>query len=175
MTKTKRIFRKLLIALLAIMALGYLIPEKAIIPVAGATSSDWNPKTFWHEPWGRSGVHQGIDIFAAYGTPVIASTRGIVLYQGELGMGGHVVAILGPRWKLHYYAHLAQPAHAPLFVAAGQPIGAVGDSGNAVGKTPHLHYSILSIIPLPWRFSTATQGWKKMFFLDPHLALVHGG
>jgi hypothetical protein len=43
----------------------------------------------------------------------------------------------------------------------------VGDTGNARGKPPHQHYAVLSVIPYPWRIDGATQGWKKMFYLDP--------
>lgn len=166
---------RILLAMLAVAAAGFLLPERLVIPVQGATPRDWNPRTFWYEPWGRSGVHKGIDIFAAQGRPVISATPGVVLYQGELGIGGHVVAILGPRWRIHYYAHLAEPMSVPRFVASGVPIGAVGTSGNAVGKAPHLHYAVVSVIPLPWRFSSATQGWKQIFFLNPGELLQRGG
>jgi hypothetical protein len=47
-------------------------------------------------------------------------------------------------------------------------LGRVGTSGNAIGKPAHLHYSIISLLPLPWRMDTSAQGWKKMFFLNPH-------
>ncbi|TPW12830.1 MAG: M23 peptidase domain-containing protein, partial [Halothiobacillaceae bacterium] len=43
------------------------------------------------------------------------------------------------------------------------------------GKAPHLHYAVLSIVPLPWRFNTATQGWKQIFFLNPGEVLGSGG
>ena len=49
----------------------------------------------------------------------------------------------------------------------GQVLGRVGDSGNAQGKQAHLHYTILSLAPYPWRMDSSSQGWKKMFFLDP--------
>jgi len=162
-----RSIRRLALALLLILTAGFLLPEGAHIPVEGASQRDWNPKSFWYEPWGQSGVHKGIDIFAAHGTPVVSAVPGVVVYRGQLGIGGNVVAVLGPKWRVHYYAHLAESPHKPLFVMPGQPIGAVGTSGNAAGKPPHLHYAILSAVPLPWRFSTATQGWKRIFFLNP--------
>jgi peptidoglycan LD-endopeptidase LytH len=177
-----RRIRQASVALVALLIGGFLIPEAARIPVDGATRKDWNPKSFWFEPWGQSGVHKGIDIFAAQGTPVVSAVPGVVIsgvpgvviYRGQLGIGGNVVAVLGPKWRVHYHAHLAETSHQPLFVMPGQPIGAVGTSGNAAGKPPHLHYAVLSVIPLPWRFSTATQGWKRIFFLNP-AEVIEGG
>lgn len=52
------------LALVLLLISGYLVPESPIIPVKGASSKDWNSQTFWYEPWGASGVHKGIDIFA---------------------------------------------------------------------------------------------------------------
>jgi len=46
-------------------------------------------------------------------------------------------------------------------------IGTVGATGNAKGKSPHLHYSMTTIVPYPWRIDFAKQGWKKMFYLNP--------
>lgn len=137
--------------------------------MTGATRHDWNHDTFWHEPWGASGVHKGIDIFGLKGTAVVAPTAGIVVFTGHFSLGGKVVVILGPKWRIHYLAHLDSiTAGAPGLVSAGEQVGALGDSGNAAGKQPHLHYSIVTLLPYPWEFSTETQGWKKMFFLNPH-------
>lgn len=160
--------RKLVIAFLGSLALGLCIPQRAVIPVQNATHKDWNANSFWFAPWGKSGVHKGIDIFAKRGTPVIASTNGLVIYTGNIAMGGNVVAMLGPKWRIYYYAHLDR-IHTKIFnwATQGEIIGAVGNSGNATGKPPHLHCSVLSLIPYPWRFSLQTQGYKKIFFMNP--------
>lgn len=154
--------------LAGVLVVGLLLPERMLIPVTGASANDWNPRSFWFEPWGRSGVHKGVDIFGRKGTPVVGATGGLVLYAGELAMGGTVVAVLGPKWRVHYYAHLQSRSVATGdWVWRGEAVGTLGDSGNAVGKAPHLHYSILSLIPIPWLATTQTQGWKRMFYLDP--------
>lgn len=148
---------------------GYLLPERLSIPVEGATNADWNPDTFWYEPWGASGVHKGIDIFAPVGRPVLAAVGGLVMYSGQLGAGGEAIAILGPKWRIHYYAHLDRRiVSAGAYVRAGTAIGAVGNSGNAAGKPSHLHYAIMTIVPYPWRITMQTQGWRRMNYLDPN-------
>lgn len=159
---------KVSIVFLAILLIGFLIPERKALPVEGASKSDWNSNSFWYEPWGSSGVHKGIDIFANRGRPVVASTDLIVIYSGQINKGGNVVLGLGPKWRLHYFAHLDDVSPDTGLVAArGQQIGSVGDTGNAKGKQPHLHYSIFSLIPLPWLMDTSLQGYKKAFYLDP--------
>ncbi|MCG8391513.1 MAG: M23 family metallopeptidase [Pseudomonadales bacterium] len=167
MSRIRRVGRYGLGTGLVLLVAGLLLPETRLVPVQGAGEGDWHPQTFWYHPWGRSGVHKGVDIFAARGTPVLASSGGLVLYRGELARGGKVVLTLGPKWRLHYYAHLDRIADTGFHVRAGDTVGTVGDSGNAAGKPPHLHYSLLSMLPLPWRMDDAPQGWKKMFFLDP--------
>ena len=91
---------------------------------------------------GRS--HEGIDIFAARGTPIQSATQGIVRKVGENNLGGRVVVVVGPGGAGHYYAHLEDYADiAPDdWVDVGDTIGYVGDSGNAKGTPPHLHYGI---------------------------------
>lgn len=160
--------RIVLLLILAAILTGCLLPERIVTPVAKATAADWNPQSFWYEPWGPSGVHKGIDIFGDPGTDVLSTTDGIVLFAGQISRGGNVVLVLGPKWRLHYFAHLQSIAISPLQpVAAGEVIGALGDSGNAKGKPPHLHYSIVSLIPAPWAMDGATQGYKKAFYIDP--------
>jgi len=159
---------KALIAFSALLVSGFLLPERIAMPVAGATPADWNAQSFWFEPWGSSGVHKGIDIFGKTGTQVVSTTDGLVIYAGQLEQGGNVVAVLGPKWRIHYFAHLnTVDTAAPTFVSSGSPIATLGDSGNAKGKPPHLHYSILRLVPAPWEADGATQGYKKAFYIDP--------
>lgn len=153
---------------LLLFLFGFLIPEEFIIPVEKADKNSFNHKAFWYYPWGKSITHKGIDIFANEKTPVLSSTGGIVVFHGEIQMGGRVVVILGPKWKLYYYAHL-NDINASLFsiTKKGERIGSVGTTGNAKGKQPHLHYSIITLVPYIWRIDGDRQGWKKMFYLNP--------
>ncbi|MFT3808219.1 M23 family metallopeptidase [Arenimonas sp.] len=167
-SRKRRIALRLGIASFIVLAIGLSLPERCLVPVEGATSRDWNPDAFWYEPWGKSGVHKGIDIFAVEGRPVVAATSGLVVYRGEWSQGGNVVLVLGPKWRIHYYAHLSRFADEdPWLVHSGERLGDVGRTGNAANKPPHLHYSVVSLVPLPWRITRETQGWKRMFYLDP--------
>lgn len=164
----KKIFQYIAGFTVFLIAIGYILPEKLVIPVKGAKTTDWNHQTFWYEPWGKSGVHKGIDIFAKKETPALSATDGVVIYYGKFGIGGNVIAVLGPKWKIHYYAHLASTnVSIGQLVSTSQRIGAVGDSGNAKGKPPHLHYSVVTLLPYFWRWDNSTQGWKKMFYINP--------
>jgi len=168
----KSLLKKLLIFLalflLVIITVGFFIPQQLIIPVKGATRNDWNKTSFWHSPWGKSGVHKGIDIFAEEGREVISASPALVIYTGNREMGGNVVVALGPKWRFHYYAHLKEiKVNKGDLVSRGEVVGLVGTTGNAVGKPPHLHYTIASLFPLFWRADSSMQGSKKMFFLNP--------
>lgn len=48
--------RRWLLALAALLLLPFVVPEQPRIPVEGATTRDWNPQSFWYEPWGKSGA-----------------------------------------------------------------------------------------------------------------------
>lgn len=160
--------KKVLTVILVITVIGLLIPENFKMPVVGATKSSYNQESFWYYPWGKSGTHKGVDIFAKTGTPIVSSTSGLVVYTGKISMGGNVIAVLGPKWRIHYYAHLDTiNTSAFSFVGHNDTIGAVGTSGNAKGKPPHLHYTIATLIPYVWRIDKSPQGAKKMFFLNP--------
>ena len=107
-------------------------------------------------PRGRDRRHEGLDIFAARGTPVLSATRGVVTSIREGGLGGRQVWVVGPGSQRHYYAHLErwEPTLAVGdLVREGDVLGEVGDSGNARGTPPHLHYGLYgaagAIDPLP--------------------------
>lgn len=160
--------KKALLAILIIIVIGLFIPENFKMPVLGATTSSYNKESFWYYPWGKSGTHKGVDIFANTGTPIVSATSGIVVYCGQLSRGGNVVLVLGPKWRLHYYAHLEKINTSRFSIVGHQDtIGMVGTTGNAQGKSPHLHYSITTLIPYFLNIDSSHQGWKKMFYLNP--------
>ena len=160
--------KKFSIILLGILVLGFLVPQDLQMPVQGATRSDYNAESFWYYPWGQSVTHKGVDIFAKTGTSIHSATHGIVLYAGNIPVGGNIVVALGPKWRLHYYAHLdALTTSSFSLVGKSTQIGTVGSTGNAAGKPAHLHYSIMSMIPYPWRANKGPHGWRKMFYLNP--------
>lgn len=134
------------------------------MPVDGAGKSSYHTQSFWYYPWGKSITHNGVDIFAKKGTAIHTATYGLVLHSGKISLGGNFVLILGPKWRLHYYAHLDEIKTSRLsFVNMKSLIGSVGATGNAAGKPPHLHYSILTPVPYVWRMDSDRQGWKKCF------------
>lgn len=163
-----KILKKIGFVILVITIIGLLIPQKFSMPVKNATKADYNQNSFWYYPWGKSVTHKGVDIFAKEGTELQSSTSGLVLYTGQIDMGGNIILILGPKWRLHYYAHLKDINTSKFsWVSRHELIGFVGTSGNATGKQPHVHYSIVTFIPYIWRIDSDRQGWKKMFFLNP--------
>ena len=89
--------------------------------------------------------HQGTDIFSNYGTPLIAAENGVLDRIGVGTLGGNKLWVKGDSGTEYYYAHLS--AFAPGIadgqrVRAGEVVGYVGDSGNARGTSPHLHFEI---------------------------------
>ena len=98
----------------------------------------------WGAPRSGGRSHRGIDIFARRGTPVVSPVDGFVLDAGRDPLGGNVVKILGPGFRVHYFAHLdgfGQLDERGL-IRRGDVVGFVGDTGNARGTPPHLHYGI---------------------------------
>jgi murein DD-endopeptidase MepM/ murein hydrolase activator NlpD len=120
---------------------GALPPGRYLFPVAGPArfSNDW----LYARAGGR--YHQGIDIFATRGTPVVAVADGSLFNVGYNGLGGWRLWVRDASGNTFYYAHLS--AYAPAAregasVARGTVIGYVGDTGDARGTSPHLHFEI---------------------------------
>ena len=89
--------------------------------------------------------HQGIDLLAPAGTPVVAVASGRIIRLSNLdrGRGGISLWLRDRRGTAYYYAH----NHHNLVrrgqrVRAGQLLARVGATGNAKGGPPHLHFQI---------------------------------
>ncbi len=112
-------------------------------PVAG--KDDRSIGSFWGvaRDGGRR-KHEGVDIFAKRGTPVVAATEGTVRGVNTNNLGGKVVWLADPkRNQVLYYAHLDQQLVQPgQRVMPGDTLGLVGNTGNAITTQPHLHFGI---------------------------------
>jgi murein DD-endopeptidase MepM/ murein hydrolase activator NlpD len=99
---------------------------------------------FGAERDGGRRAHRGVDIFAARGTPVLAATDGWVTRVETTRVGGNVVWVQPLFGNMRvYYAHLHEQWVEPGdFVTAGEPLGAVGNTGNAITTPPHLHFGV---------------------------------
>lgn len=139
--------QRLLEALRPLLDLGYSQDEAIQLgfgsfPVGGlATWSDdwWFPR---HVP--SFHLHEGVDIFAAHGTPVRSPVDGI-LKQSEGSIGGLASYVYEPDGSYHYLAHLSGFVPGQVTgqaVKAGEVIGYNGTSGNAMGTPAHVHYEI---------------------------------
>lgn len=103
-------------------------------PVGGAVS--------FIDSWGdpRSGhTHQGVDMMAGYGTPVMAITSGVVTLSSYGSSSGNWIILSGSDGNAYWYMHNDQNLVSSGSVSSGQQIATVGDTGNAAG-TPHLHF-----------------------------------
>jgi peptidoglycan LD-endopeptidase LytH len=118
-------------------------PARYIVPVEGVRASAL--RSSFGAPRSGSRAHQGIDILAPRGTPVVAAARGLVVSTRPNRMGGTVVWVMGAGRRLYYYAHLdrLEPGiEVGRRVEAAQTLGVVGTTGNARGGPPHLHFGI---------------------------------
>ncbi len=110
----------------------------------------------WQAPRGNDRLHQGQDIFAPQGTPVLSATEGYIANIGENSLGGQTVSVVGAGGRLYYYAHLDSygPGIAEGdWVTPQTVLGHVGTTGNAAGTPPHLHFGVYApggaMNPLP--------------------------
>lgn len=97
---------------------------------------------------GRTGgrIHEGFDILAACGTELVAAATGRVTHVGyDPVLYGNYLEIHGQgEHRSYFYAHLIRPprVHRGERVWAGERVGAVGQTGNAVSTPCHLHFEL---------------------------------
>ncbi|MBL8916834.1 MAG: M23 family metallopeptidase [Archangium sp.] len=120
--------------------------KRLTIPVQGLPAS--HVRSSWRAPRPNGRKHQGIDLFAKRGTPVLSATRGEVWRVGLDPLGGRVVTVLGDGPALYYYAHLddwAEGLKVGQRVERGTLLGIVGNTGNARTTPPHLHFGVYRV------------------------------
>ena len=141
---------------LLVRAAQYSRPHPLRMPVSGLNPRE--ARSSWHAPRSGGRRHEGIDLFARKGTPVISATRGEVWRVGTDPLGGKVVTVLGDGPALYYYAHLDDWDDG-LFVGRrvekGTPLGLVGNTGNARTTPSHLHFGVYRV------------GWWRSPAVDP--------
>ena len=132
------------------------------LPVAGAVSSPYgyrvNPIT------GASELHDGVDIAAPMGSPVVAPIAGTVTFAGWNGGYGNQVTLSHGGFST-FYAHMsAILASVGQLLQAGQVLGQVGSTGMSTG--PHLHWGSSAGDPMQMLFDRGgimPPGWGSYY------------
>lgn len=102
---------------------------------------------------GSESYHDGLDIAANTGTPVVAAKKGTIIRASAMGTAGKTIIVdIGDETELRYYHLSAIAVHVGDVVEVGEVMGAVGSTGRSTG--PHLHFQINKsgdpIDPLPF-------------------------
>jgi hypothetical protein len=124
------------------------VPEIALPDDQGYVFPVYGEASFaddYGAPRAVTGWHHGNDVFAPTGTPVLAVADGTLSRVGINNLGGNRLWLTDGIGNEFYYAHLS--AYAPASVAgarvrAGQVIGFVGNTGQAITTPPHLHFEV---------------------------------
>ncbi|HEX6740893.1 MAG TPA: M23 family metallopeptidase [Sphingomicrobium sp.] len=110
------------------------------MPVRGRVTSGFGSR--FHPILGYARMHSGLDLAAAYGSPIVAAADGRVVSAGWHGGYGQLVKIVHTGGLATMYGHMSRiVAHSGESVRQGQVIGYVGSTGLSTG--PHLHYEVL--------------------------------
>lgn len=111
-------------------------PRRGIVcPVAGShTFSDT-----WGAPRSGGRSHQGVDMIAPPGVPLVAAESGSIRFKNNR-LGGNAAWLTGNSGTTYYYAHLSRFEGSSRSVSQGEVIGYNGQTGNA--GTPHLHFEV---------------------------------
>lgn len=116
----------------------------AVTPSGWPTRGGWISSRFGRraDPFtGALSSHDGVDIAAGMGTPILAMADGVISWAGDRSGYGIVVEITHGKGYTTRYAHaLASLVKVGDRVAKGQPIAKVGSSGRSTG--PHLHIEV---------------------------------
>lgn len=140
--------------------------DTLIVPVRGLHARDLADN--WGAARSEGRVHQGIDIMAPQGAPVLAAADGEIVRFWNSELGGVSIYQADENGELvYYYAHLSSRADNIKEgdrVRQGQVIGYVGDTGNAT--TPHLHFEMARV--------EDAQRWWRGEEMNPYPYLVSG-
>lgn len=99
----------------------------------------------WGAPRQHTGTHEGNDVFARWGTPVVAVADGRLYRVGTRRVPGNRLWLKAETGDTFFYAHLSAFAHDArndAEVKAGDVLGFVGSTGDAEQTPPHLHFEI---------------------------------
>ena len=109
-------------------------PQKGMIwPLSGKITSLYG--------WRRGRHHDGIDIAARMGKPIVAAANGTVIYSGWRSGYGRMVVVQHNRWLKTIYGHTSRNyVRRGEKVTQGQVIALVGSTGRSTG--PHLHFEV---------------------------------
>lgn len=127
------------------MAGGSVVIHGFVFPVAGPTQfidSFGFPRMTGteYEHW-----HEGTDIMTPAGTELVACERGVITRMNTNVLGGIALWLRGESGVSYYYAHLS--GYAPgvgvgMLVEPATVLGYAGNTGNARGTPPHLHFEV---------------------------------
>ena len=113
------------------------------LPRGSMTCPVDGPNSFidsWGYPRSGGRTHEGTDIMAGSGTPVVAIADGTITYAGYGDSAGYWIILTGDDGNGYWYMHNTENLVSGGHVQVGQQIATVGNTGNASGGAPHVHF-----------------------------------